>query len=324
MPASMCWSPPTTCFMPLRSISAARREFLIWAGGAASGLLLSSAGLADAARPATRAVGLQLFTVWETLDRDFEGTLQSVHRIGYREVETAGALHRSAAQWRASLGRAGLRCPSVHLAGNDPIPAMMDFARELGASYVVTALYMLNPMPDDASYRRMLANLALDDYKRMADRCNRLGKQAKERGLTLAYHNENIEFKPLAGQLGYDTLLAETDPDLVKLELDCGWMVAAGHDPTEYLRANPGRFRMLHVKDFMPIAKPTYGVTEGDAPMSAELGRGFIDYRRIIGAGRRAGIEHYFVEEEPPFATPMMQALTIDYRYLRTILAAAA
>jgi sugar phosphate isomerase/epimerase len=201
---------------------------------------------------------------------------------------------------------------------------MMDFARELGASYVVTALYMLNPTPDDASYRRMLASLALDDYKRMADRCNRLGKQAKERGLTLAYHNENIEFEPLAGQLGYDTLLADTDPDLVKLELDCGWMVAAGHDPTRYLLAHPDRFRMLHVKDFMPIAKPTFGVTEGDAPTSAELGRGFIDYRRIIGAGRRAGIEHYFVEEEPPFATPMMQALTIDYRYLRTILAAAA
>lgn len=269
-------------------------------------------------------VGLQLFTVSGSLERDFEGTLQSIHRIGYREVETAGALNRSAAQWRRSLGNAGLRCASVHLAGDDPIPAMMDFARELGAAYVVTALYMLNPTPDDTSYRRMLASLTLDDYKRMANECNRLGKQAKERDLTLAYHNENIEFEPKAGQLGYDTLLAETDSALVKLELDCGWMVAAGRDPTQYLLAHPNRYRMLHVKDFKPIAKPTYGVSEGDAPTPAELGRGFIDYKPIIGAGRRAGIEHYFVEEEPPFATPVRQALTIDYRYLRTILAAGA
>ena len=310
--------------MPSPSISSPRRAFLNLAFGAVSGLLLPSADLAKAARRAPRAVGLQLFTVSESLERDFDGTLQSIHRIGYREVETAGALRRSAAQWRTSLGNAGLACASVHLAGDDPIPAMMDFAKELGASYVVTALYMLNPTPDDASYRRMLASLVLDDYKRMADTCNRLGKEAKELGLTLAYHNENTEFEPHAGQLGYDTLLAETDSDLVKLELDCGWMVAAGHDPTQYLLAHPDRYRMLHVKDFMPIAKPTYGVAEGDAPRSAELGRGVIDYRSIIGAGRRAGIEHYLVEEEPPFATPMMQALTIDYRYLRTILAAAA
>jgi sugar phosphate isomerase/epimerase len=277
------------------------------------------------ARPAKapQAVGLQLFTVSESLERDFEGTLESIHQIGYREIETAGALKRSPTQWRRSLGNAGLRCESVHLAGDDSIPAMMDFAKGLGAAYVVTALYMLKPTPDDASYRRMLASLTFDDYKRMADECNHLGRQAQERGLTLAYHNENIEFKPKAGQLGYDTLLAETDPDLVKLELDCGWMVAAGKDPTEYLLAHPNRYRMLHVKDFMPIAKPTYGDTESDAPRSAELGRGFIDYRRIIGAGRQCGIEHYFVEEEPPFATPMLQALTIDYRYIRTILAAS-
>jgi sugar phosphate isomerase/epimerase len=260
---------------------------------------LSSEGVGQPVRVPTarRAVGLQLFTASESLQRDFEGTLESIHQIGYREIETAGTLKRSAAQWRTSLGKAGLHCASVHLVGDDPIPARMDFAKELGAAYVVTALYMLNPTPDDASYRRMLASLTLDDYKRMADTCNRLGKQAKERGLTLAYHNENIEFKPSAGQLGYDALLAETDPDLVKLELDCGWMVAGGHDPTQYLLAHPDRYRMLHVKDFMPIARPTYGITEGDTPRSAELGRGFIDYRHIIGAGRRAGIEHYFVEE---------------------------
>jgi sugar phosphate isomerase/epimerase len=258
--------------------------------------------------------------VAENLEKDFEDTLRSIHHIGYEEVETAGALRKSVAQWRTSLANAGLRCASVHLVGDDPIPSMMDFAKQLGATYVVTALYMLNPTPDDSSYRRMLANLALDDYKRMAEQCNHLGELARQRGLQLAYHNENIEFEPKAGQLGYDTLIAETDGDLVKLELDCGWMVAAGHDPVRYLLAHPNRYRMLHVKDFRAIAKPTYGLVEGDSPKSAELGRGSIDYGPIIAAGRRAGIEHYFVEEEPPFMTPVMQALTIDYKYTKVIL----
>lgn len=266
-------------------------------------------------------MGLQLFTVSESLQKSFEGTLRSIHRIGYREVETAGALGKPAAQWRTSLGNAGLRCPSVHLAGDEPIPVMMDFASQLGAAYVVTALYMLNPTPDDAAYRRMLASLTLDDYKRMAERCNQLGEQARQQGLRLAYHNENIEFQPKSGRLGYDILLAESDAELVKLELDCGWMVAAGHDPIEYLQANPRRYRMLHIKDFQSLPKPTFGLVEGDAPKSAELGRGVIDYAPIIAAGRQAGIEHYFVEEEPPLTIPVMQALAVNYEYTEALLA---
>jgi sugar phosphate isomerase/epimerase len=301
-----------------------RREFLFEAGAAASVLLISPegrAGAAGARESRLRSVGLQLYMVSERLERNFERTLQSIHQIGYREVETAGALNKSAAQWRASLGNVGLHCPSVHLSGDDPVAAMMDFAKELGATYVVTALYLLNRTPDDPSYRRMLANLTLDDYKRMAEQCNHLGEQAKQRNLQLAYHNTNSEFEPKNGQTGYDTLLAETDADLVKLELDCGWMIAAGRDPTEYLSAHPERYRMLHVKDFIAVGKPTYGLGEGDSPKSAELGRGIIDYVPIVAAGRRAGIEHCFVDQEPPFVMPAMQVLAIDYRYTKAILA---
>jgi sugar phosphate isomerase/epimerase len=309
--------------MRSRSTELSRREFLLRAGAAASVLLISPegrAGAADASKSRLSSVGLQLYMVSERLEKNFEDTLQSVHQIGYREVETAGALNKSAAHWRASLGNAGLRCPSVHLSGDEPVSAMMDFAKELGATYVVTALYLLNRTPDDPSYRRMLANLTLDDYKRMAEQCNRLGEHAKQRSLQLAYHNTNSEFEPKSGQIGYDTLLAETDADLVKLELDCGWMIAGGRDPTEYLSAHPERYRMLHVKDFVAVGKPTYGLREGDDPKSAELGRGIIDYVPIVAAGRRAGIEHYFVDAEPPFVTPVMQALAIDYRYTKAIL----
>jgi sugar phosphate isomerase/epimerase len=309
--------------MRSRSTELSRRDFLLQAAAAASCLLISTERRAGAntRQPRASAVGLQLYTVAESLDRDFEGTLQSIHKIGYGQVEAAGALRRSAAQWRKSLNNVGLLCASAHLLGDDPIPAMMDFAKEIGATYVVTALYMLNPTPDDAAYRRMIARLTLDDYKRMAEQCNRLGEQAKQRDLQLAYHNESIEFEPKAGSTGYKTLLAETDARLMKLELDCGWMVAAGHDPAEYLLAHPDRYRMLHIKDFKPIAKPTYGLVASDSPESAQLGRGTIDYLPIVKAARRAAIEYYYVEEEPPLVMPVMQALEIDYKYAKAILA---
>jgi sugar phosphate isomerase/epimerase len=307
--------------MRSRSTELSRRDFLLQAAAAASWVLTSRAGADPLRKPRIYPVGLQLYTVSESLAENFEGTLQSVREIGFEEVETAGTLHRSVAQWRKSLNSAGLQCASAHLLGDDPMSLMMDFAKEIGATYVVTALYMLNPTADEASYRRMIAHLTLDDYKRMAEQCNRLGEQAKQRGLQLAYHNENIEFEPKSGSNGYKTLLAHTDPRLVKLELDCGWMVAAGHNPAEYLLAQPGRYRMLHVKDFKPIVKPTYGLVAGDKPESARLGQGTIDYVPIIRAARRAGIEHYYVEEEPPFAMPPLQALEIDYRYAKSMLA---
>jgi sugar phosphate isomerase/epimerase len=284
-------------------------------------MLSSKAVLAESQSiQSTPSLGVQLFTVSETLEKDFEGTLQAIRQIGYAEVETAGSLHRSVVQWRTALENAGLRCASVHLADDEPIPVMMDFAASLGARYVVTALYMLNPTPDDSAYRQMLARLEPDDYKRMGDQCNRLGEQARERGLQLAYHNENIEFVRLSTGTGYDMLLSSTDADLVQLELDCGWMIAAGQSPVRYLRANPGRIRMLHVKDFKRIGKPIHGLRQGDAPQSTELGRGTIDYVPIIQAAQASGVEHYFVEEEPPFATPPMQALAVDYRYTARLL----
>jgi sugar phosphate isomerase/epimerase len=301
--------------MRSRSTRTTRREFLVSAAAAASALCVPLA-----ARAAASSVGLQLYTASDALAENFEGTLQAIRDIGYRDVETAGALHRSAGDWLTGLKNAGLHCTSVHLVGDDAAPKLMDFAKELRADYVVTALYLLNPTPDDAAYRKMLSQLTLDDYKRMAEQCNRLGEHAQQRQLKFAYHNENMEFEPKAGRLGYDILLSETDRRLVKFELDCGWMVAAGHHPVEYLQAHPDRYRLLHIKDFEPITKPTYGLAPNDAPHSTELGRGIIDYRPIIDASRRAGVDHYFVEEEPPFSTPVMQALGADFDYAKTLL----
>jgi sugar phosphate isomerase/epimerase len=107
---------------------------------------------------------------------------------------------------------------------------------------------------------------------------------------------------------------------LVKLELDCGWMASAGHDPAAYLTKYPDRYRLLHIKDFKASAKPSFTVGPVSGPEGTELGRGHIDYKPIFAAAKKSEVKWYFVEQEPPFkAMPAMDAIRIDYAYLHNL-----
>src|SRR5438309_335050 len=85
-------------------------------------------------------------------------------------------------------------------------------------------------------------------------------------------------------EIGYDVLLRETDPYLVKFEIDCGWMIFAGRDPIDYFSKYPRRFPMIHVKDFLPESDKQTGTMLG-----AELGHGMVDYKPIFTAAKQAG-----------------------------------
>jgi sugar phosphate isomerase/epimerase len=171
-------------------------------------------------------------------------------------------------------------------------------------------------------FLKSLNTMTADEFRNTAAKANDIGRQARASGLTYAYHNHNFEFRDLGnGQTGYDILLRETDPSLVKFEADCGWMKVAGKDPVDYLTGHADRFAMLHIKDFKNIANPVTALMSSDAPTPTELGRGSIDLKSVVDAGLKAGIKHMFVEQEPPFKeVPAMKAAEIDYRVLKTLL----
>jgi sugar phosphate isomerase/epimerase len=157
--------------------------------------------------------------------------------------------------------------------------------------------------------------MSLDEAKRTAELANRIGEQARRADLEYAYHNHDFEFAQQdGGAVGYDLLLRETDPGLVQFEIDCGWMILGGRDPRDYFARYPGRFPMIHVKDFLPPA------AHGSSPAGAELGHGMIDYGPIFAAAEKAGLRHYFAEQEGPF-TRMSQidAARQAYDYLRKL-----
>jgi sugar phosphate isomerase/epimerase len=312
-----------------------RRSFL----AAGAGFLVSSSIRAAQARPFFERtglpLGLQLYTVREELKKDFDGTLGAISRIGYRTVELAGFFDRSPQDWREALDRAGLRSPSAHIPAHSSDPeaslsgdlsALADQAHTIGIGTLVCPLinlperFELKPAPGE-TFGDMLARIAaamtVDDWKLNADFLNAKGAALKRLGLHLAYHNHNFEFAPVAGSTGFDLLLRDTDPAVVSFEMDAGWVVAAGADPGALLRKYPNRFTAMHVKDIEASTRPNFGLQQ----VPCEVGRGMIDWKTLLPAAYRVGVRQFYVEQEPPFANPPLEAVGISFNYLRTLVA---
>ena len=139
-----------------------------------------------------------------------------------------------------------------------------------------------------------------------AEAFNRAGQAARGVGIRFAYHNHDVEFTPVDGQIPYDILLATADPAVVEFEMDLYWVVNAGASPLDYIARYPGRFTMLHVKDSM--GPPDHKM--------ADVGAGMIDFRTIF-ARAGASVKHYFVEHDDP-PDPFASAAA-SYRYLATL-----
>lgn len=290
-----------------------RRQFL--QGGVAAASISLAALLPRrlwAALPGV-PIGLQLYTVAQELQRDVSGTLKRIRAIGYTEVETAGFAGMTAKQFRSELKKAELKCHSAHMQRDFAnLDHVFEDAHELGVRFVVSSALFppgMNAQPDIAA------------YKRMAARINVMAQRARQAGLRYAYHDHNFEFKDLGKhRIGYDVLLDETDPSVVDFELDCGWMVAAGYDPVQYFKTHPRRYTMLHIKDFVAGGGISTSLARGLRPQGTELGRGHIHYKPILDAAARTAVEYYYVEQEPPFLDmTAMEAIQVDYNYLRNI-----
>lgn len=269
------------------------------------------------ASPLGRAVGIQLYAVKSALEADAPATLATLKAIGFGEVETAGFGKRTAKEFRTLLDDHGLVCPSAHLSFDAAnLGPTFDDAQALGARYVTSGGLRASLRPPLTTHA---AAMSLDEAQRTAELANVIGDKARRAGLQYAYHNHTAEFVMQGDTIGYDLLLRDTDPALVKFEIDCGWMVLGGRNPIDYFKKYPGRFPMIHVKDFLKLgtAAPNDGNT--DHP-GAELGHGMIDYQPIITAADKAGLQHLFVEQEGPFVRMSpLDAAKQAYGYLHSM-----
>jgi sugar phosphate isomerase/epimerase len=277
-----------------------RREFI---ASTSAAMLMSRIGWA-ASEHRIEKIGLELYTVRDLLKKDFEGTIVKVAKIGYKEVEFAGYLNDlpnlnpPLKRAREILDANGLSAPSTHVAyiilSPENWPKAIEAGKVLGHEYIV------NPSID-----RELAKTS-DGWKRAAETFNRAGEESQKSGIQLGYHNHVEEFKALAdGKLPYDILLSECDAKLVKMELDLGWAHEAKADPLAYFAKYPGRFPLVHVKDF------------DQHDMMTEVGNGVIDWKAIFAKSELAGIKHYFVEHDEPMMP--LESIQKSYEYLEKL-----
>jgi len=279
-----------------------------------------AAAAAFAARPSWAAaseheikkVGLQLYTVREEMPKDFEGTIAKVAATGYKEVEFAGYFDHSPKDVRAILDKNHLTAPSQHV----PYDVVeTKWPETLEASKVVGHKFIVCPWLDEKQRNA-------DGWKRAAELFARAGEASQKAGIQFCYHNHSFEFSPvegLGGKIAYDYLLDATDPKFVKMELDLCWISVAGKDPVSYFEKYPGRFPLVHVKDYVndPNATSSYAGATGSVEFKgrlADVGKGTIDFKRIFAASDKGGIEHYFVENDD--AKKPFEDIKISYDYL--------
>lgn len=246
-----------------------------------------------------RKLGVQLYTVRKQAESDLPGVLKQIRAIGYDEVETYWNVYsHSANELRAMITNAGLKVPSGHF-DYPGLPAKLDYARELGVEYVICPMLPEN-MRD-----------SIDGFSRAADDFNKWGERAKSMGMRFGFHNHNYEFGKLGQTTGFDTLVSRTDPKLVCFEMDCYWITQAGLDPVTMLQKLGRRIRMLHLKDRKPGFPPSQQLNSS-AEHFTEVGNGSIDWKKILDAAQKLGVEHYFVEQDEGDRPPI-ESLRISY-----------
>jgi len=299
-----------------------RRQFIRTGAALTAGSLFAGHGLADAFSAPPRALGVQLFTFFNEIDADVEGTLKKIAAVGYTEIESAfskkgGFYGETAKGFAQMLKKNGLSWRSHHVIGAPfklppgtqlpkgpdgkpmtfpPMKNLRDNTQELVDSVAEGGIPFI-----------VCANIPTGSKKEVEEGIEILNKAniaAKKARLTLCYHNHDAEFKEVEGVVPYTAFLDHLDNG-IKMELDIAWASKAGQDPVKLFMDNPGRFPLWHVKDL-----------DKDGNI-VPVGSGTIDYKRIFPHAAHAGLQYAFIEHDMP--KDAVGSITESYKYLRSV-----
>ena len=282
-----------------------------------------------------KKIGIQLFSLPKSLDKDFVGSVKMLAQMGYKELELfgpypfsdtaaiegwkqagkmlgfngSGYFGKTTKEVKMILDDNGLTSPTAHT----DFATLLNNMDKLGeAGAILGHKYVVLPaIPDDK-------RKTLDDYKRTAEAFNKIGENAKKVGLKFAYHNHGYGFKAVDGKIPFDFLMEQTDPNLVFLEMDIFWTAAAGIDPIAYLDKYGKRYRLLHLKDMK--TKKTFSGDGGNMGQWMELfpsmttaGDGVMDLAGIVKKAQSLGIKHYLVEQDMVAQPEIALKRSIDF-----------
>lgn len=235
--------------------------------------------------------GMVSYTYRNSFSKNVAATLDTIKALGITDMEFSNLFGKTAAELRKLLDERGMKCSSFGVGYPDLQNKMAEVgqnARTLGAQFVRVAW-----IPHKGPFTVDLAKTTVDDF-------NRFGKQLKdEYGLTFCYHNHGYEFEKHENGTLFDYIVQNTDPKYVSFELDILWTFFPGQDPAALLNKYPNRFKLMHLKD---LRKGVVGNLSGGTPVENDvaLGTGQINLPAVLKAAQKAGVEHYYIEDESP------------------------
>lgn len=252
--------------------------------------LLALAAAPLAAKKRRPPVGLELYSVRDELKKDLPGTVRSVARMGYEDVEFFAPYYEwtpaYAKDVRKLLDDVNIRCFSTHNGSHSFTDAGLPHAIELNQILGCKIVVMASP-------GRITT---MDGWKKVAELLNSGAEKLKGAGLRAGYHNHLAEFQPLDGKRPIEVIAANTGKDIV-LQLDTGPCLEAGSDPVAWIEANPGRIACMHCKDWSPEPGKGYQVL---------FGEGIGKWKKIFKAAEKTGgLEYYLIEQEGSALPPM-------------------
>ena len=288
-----------------------RRDFILQSALLGAGSLWTMKTLAS--MPDTKyKMGLQLFTVRGPMAKDVVGTVKRIASMGYADCETYGydpegvAFYGlKASQFKQLLQDNGMITTSGHYDFtkyfDKPADDLMRYVDQcIEGAHALGQRYITWPWLDP-SFR------TLEHFRQLTGKLNAIGERVNRAKLGFAYHNHDFEFTDHGGQNGYDIIMRETDPALVKLQLDLYWVMHSSKlSPAELINKQPGRFVMWHIKD---MDKKTRGYSE--------LGNGSIDYSVILPLASKSGLQYYYIEQGGNFAKDPMQSVSDSAAYFK-------
>jgi sugar phosphate isomerase/epimerase len=253
-------------------------------------ILIAVAGLFIPAFNSCKApgknIGLQLYSIRDSINRDVPAAIEKVAKMGYKFVEPAGyrdgkVYGMEPVDFRALCEKNGMKVLSSHVGQSLPDSSNMDEIMSwwdacIDAHQAMGVLYLVQPSMGRGAYTN------LDTLKMYCDYFNNIGEKCKAKGIKFGYHNHNREFSTqIDGHTVYDFMLENTDPSKVIFEMDLYWAVVGGANPVDYFNKYPGRFELWHIKD-----KEEVGAS------------GMMDFKSYWENAAKSGMQYGIVEVE--------------------------
>lgn len=253
-----------------------------------------------------RPLGVQIYTVRDLMKDKGAEALRAIAAIGYKEVEIN---FDDAKKYAAVLKETGLKATGSHIQ-EDPQHRPQQFeefiaqAKELGIGAIGIPYVAPRQRKNPAEF-----------WPRFIDGLNESGAACKKAGLTFYYHHHNFEFDP---QFDAMKLMHEKLSKDVKLEIDCFWSSVAGTNPVELIGKWSGRVFALHLKDKAKATPVSYDTDKVKHEEFLEVGAGSIDWSKVLKSAEKAGVQHYYVEQDYTPGDPI-ESLKKSYAYLRKV-----